>query len=215
MRIGAAVFISLALHLLCLDNVDFSFVKRNNKENHIYDRIFFLGSILEGSEYSLRLPKDQGSPALFQNGYSTNMLYSRFIASLLSEVDASSIYGLIREPSESKKPFLTNLSDNKIIYFAPVSELLKKTDKADSSIMFFPKMPYHFLLYFKDRQTAYMEVAFYVSPEGKIMKLEKRISSGNPEVDLLIMRNLAQFLNISKSNFALDSWRTVKIDLKP
>ena len=215
MKIGIAIFISLILHILCLDNVNFTFAKRENKDNSTYDKILFLGSILEGSEYSLRLAANRNNLTPSESTDSTSLLYSRFIAPLLLKVDVSSVYGSVPEPKGLIKPFLANFADNKIVYFTPVSGLLRKTDKADSSIMFFPKMPYHFLLYFKDRQTAYMEVAFYVSPEGKIMKLEKRISSGNPEVDLLIMRNLAHFLNISKSNFTLDSWRTVKIDLKP
>jgi len=128
----------------------------------------------------------------------------------MAKPESSLIYEL---GSDLNKPLLVNLIDNKIAYFKSVP--LFKIEKAASSIMFSPPMPYHFLLYFKDRQTAYMEVAFYISPEGKIVGVKRKISSGNPEVDLLIMRNFTHFLNLCKSNFALGSWRTVKINLSP
>ena len=89
--------------------------------------------------------------------------------------------------------------------------------KKDSPIMFHPLLPYQLQLYFKDRQAVHIELMFnIVSQSGKNSILIKRkISSGNPEADLLSSRNINHYLFIQQARFPRDSWQTVKIDLSP
>ena len=198
-RMIVAIFISLICHIFCFNNIELSFHKKFTGGDSESSKIFFLGPILKAG-YSHPSGK---------TGYSRNRIYTEILPDAL-KAKSQSIYEL---DSDFAKPPLGNLNDTKISYF--VSFTIPKTTKANSGIMFYPPMPYHFLLYFNNRQTAHMEVAFYISPEGKVVGIKRKISSGNPEVDLLIMRNLSHFLNLCKSNFALDSWQIVNIDLSP
>ena len=198
-RMIVAIFISLICHILCFNSIEFTFGENVDRKSSEFSRVFFLGPILKETDYYSHSTKaGDGSPPL----------RGEFLAALKAE--SSPIYEL---GSDFKKPSLVNLTDNKIAYFE--SPTVQKTKRAESSIVFYPPMPYRFLLYFKDRQTAHMEVAFYISPKGKVKGIKRKISSGNPEVDLLIMRNLTHFLNLCKSNFTFDSWQAVKIDLSP
>jgi len=196
-----AIFISLICHIFCFSSVEFIFTNGSAGKGVDLARIFFLGPILqEGDYYS------QPTAGLDSR---IGRLNSRIFADMLN-AEASPRHEIAPDYGKHSS---VNLIDNKIVYFN--DSPAPKTDRQESSIMFYPPIPYHFLLYFRDRQTAHMEVAFYISPEGKILGLKRKISSGNPEVDLLIMRNLTHFLSLSKSNFALGSWQTVKIDLSP
>ena len=206
------LIISLFCHIFCFHSLELTFNQRSAVKDVSADSIFFLGPILqEVDDYAQSTP---------EAGYYTERadrltLLNRNIfrkGNLLAGLRAES--SPRREIiSDLQKLSPLNLIDHKVAYFQdlPVAE----TNRQESSIMFYPSMPYHFLLYFKDRQTAHMEITFYISAEGKILGLKRKISSGNPEVDLLIMRNLTHFLNLFKTNLALDSWQTVKIDLSP
>jgi hypothetical protein len=183
--------------------VELTFGKKVAESEFELTKIFFLGPILHKADYYLQSAQEsESSPA--------DRLKARNLATMLKP-SSSEAPGLISKDISLKKPPTLILTESKAAYFKSVPSA--KINKADSSIVFYPPMPYHFLLYFKDRQVAHMEVAFYISPEGKISGLKRKISTGNPEVDLLIMRNLFHFLNLCKSNFSLSSWQTVKIDL--
>lgn len=86
---------------------------------------------------------------------------------------------------------------------------------AEPSIMFHPVLPYDFTIYFKDRQVAHVELMFNIVSSGKrnSIEIKRRISSGNPEVDLLTMRYISHYLFMQENRFSPDNWQTVKIDL--
>ena len=86
---------------------------------------------------------------------------------------------------------------------------------SEPSIVFHPVLPYDFTLYFKDRQVAHVELMFdIVSSAGRnSIDIRRKITSGNPEVDLLIMRNISHYLSMQQARFSPNSWQTVKIDL--
>ena len=204
-----AVVVSLFCHIFFFRSIEFTFDQKLSKEGSEPSKISFLGPILQGQEHEV----DYYS----QSGRVSNSATSRSRLNAMLHTDTFTL-GLESSPiyelsPDFKKPHLVNMIDNKVAY-SQVS-IAPKAKKTESSIMFYPTMPYHFLLYFKDRQTAHMEVDFYISSKGKVIDLKRKISSGNPEVDLLIMRNLAHFLNVCRSNFALSSSRTVKVDLSP
>ena len=206
------LIVSLFLHILCFKNIEFTFGKKAAGEGAEFSKIFFLGPILQQADYNFPPTKD--------TDYSLNKSHTKDMLTRLERstlISRGFLAGLRLESAPSyelgprfKKPPLVNLVDNKVIYLEALSLPLKK---AESSIMFNPPMPYHFLLYFKDQHTAHMEISFYISSKGKIAGIRRKISSGNPEVDLLVMRNFTHFLNLCKSNFGLDFWQTVKIDL--
>lgn len=205
LNLKSAVFISLLLHIVCFSGVELTFGKRYGLEkNFEFTRIFFLGPILQEAEYY---------PESIQHADSSaGRLIARNLVNNLKP-GSPETHGFVSSSIFFEKPPVLTLIDNKLVFFKPTPSM--KAKKEDTSIMFYPPMPYHFLLYFKDRQVVHMEAAFYISPEGKIAGLKRRVSTGNPEVDLLIMRNLAHFLNLYKSNFTLNSRHTVKIDLSP
>jgi hypothetical protein len=211
-----AVIASLFCHILMFNNIELTFGKNASGKNSKFSEIFFLGSILRDVNYYPQSPAEIKDAADRLN----TRIFSEMLTPLEKDiptkvglpVEKEPLMGIRAKPS-SNKPLLANLVDKKSTYFRTIAPL--KIKKTDSSIMFYPPMPYHFLLYFKNRQTAHMEVAFYISPKGKVLGLKRKISSGNPEVDLLVMRNLIHFLNLCKSNLALGSWQTVRIDLSP
>jgi hypothetical protein len=81
--------------------------------------------------------------------------------------------------------------------------------------MLYPKLPHHFLIYFKDRQRVHIELMFNIMTKAMIntILIKRKVSSGNLEADLLSMRYMSHYLFIQQSKFIPDKWQTVKIDL--
>ncbi len=82
-------------------------------------------------------------------------------------------------------------------------------------MMLYPRLPYDFSLYFRDRQAAHIELAFNIKTAGnrEEVAIKRKISSGNLEADLLSMRYISHYLFIQKTRFAPGVWQSVKIDL--
>lgn len=87
--------------------------------------------------------------------------------------------------------------------------------RRESVFIFHPELPYRLDLYFKDRQEVHIELLVNVRPEGqgRPAAVRRRISSGNPEADLLSMRYISHYLFIQEQHFQPDTWHPVKIDL--
>jgi len=85
----------------------------------------------------------------------------------------------------------------------------------ESFVMIHPPLPYELQLYFKDRQSVHLELAFMVVPHRskKFIVLKRVISSGNLDADLLCSRYLGHYLFIEQERFAVNAWQTVRIDL--
>jgi len=117
------------------------------------------------------------------------------------------------------------------IYFKPQAQPLLAQEKSTYAVkpvlkppailnkkqvvMLYPQLPAHFLLYFQDRQTVHIELEFNIA-SGKrsgVITVNRKISSGNLEADLLAARYINHYLFIQQSGFPSDSWQTVKIDL--
>ena len=100
----------------------------------------------------------------------------------------------------------------------PKPALASLRKRREPVITFHPLLPQHFILYFKDRQTAHIEVMFNIASAGRNVNhimLQRKISSGNLEADLLSMRYIGHYLFIQEKRFVPDKWQTVKIDLSP
>ena len=109
--------------------------------------------------------------------------------------------------NQGKEPFI----------YQPVFAPFIAFSQKKSVVMFYPSLPYHFLLYFKDRQAAHIELMFKINPglKANSISIKRKISSGNLEVDLLTARYLSRYLFIQQMGFPANSWQTVKIELTP
>ena len=100
--------------------------------------------------------------------------------------------------------------------FPPKSSLVPPGLKESPSVvMLYPPLPQHFLLYFKDRQSVHIELMFNLTWRGssRAVITNRKISSGNLEVDLLSKRYLDHYLFVQQGVFPAGAWQTVKIDL--
>lgn len=93
--------------------------------------------------------------------------------------------------------------------------ILAPPKRKGQEIMLHPVLPYDFSLYFSDRQIAHVELMFSVGAldNPNYIKVKRRVSCGNLEVDLLSMRYIERYLFIQHMRFQPASWQTVKIDL--
>ncbi len=85
----------------------------------------------------------------------------------------------------------------------------------EPAIVFHPLLPHNFNLYFQDRQVAHVELMFNIVPSGKrkSIVIDRKISSGNLEVDLLTKRYIGRYLFMQQASLLTNKWQTVKIDL--
>ncbi len=85
----------------------------------------------------------------------------------------------------------------------------------DSVVMLYPALPYHFLLYFQDRQVVHITVAYKVNSGARSSAavVKRKISSGNLEADLLSARYISRYLFVEHAPFADDQWHEAHIDL--
>jgi hypothetical protein len=196
--------------------------------------ISFVGHLMGFTLFSLsfgrRMPPGNYSDVSFQgailNSYdliSANTLHISKIKDIFFRKPDTSLLG-------NKNITYPAISD---YYFKPQAALAQREEKTsfmakqelkappapkkESVIMFYPPLPYHFALYFKDRQAVHMEIMFNITSLGDTNSIEikRKISSGNLEADLLSMRYLNPYLFIQQKRFAPNSWHTVKIDLSP
>jgi len=114
-----------------------------------------------------------------------------------------------------KPPVSLPFNQEKRVFTQKLLPISSISARKEPAIMFYPRLPYHFALYFKDRQTAHIELTFQVISGDKrnSVLVKRRISSGNLEADLLSMRYISRYLFIQQRALAPDKWQTVKIDL--
>jgi hypothetical protein len=98
---------------------------------------------------------------------------------------------------------------------APRSVLGRSLPPRDSSIMFHPLLPYQFELYFKDRQSVHIELAFRMIPgiDKNSLEIKRKISSGNLEADLLSLRSMHNYLFLQQGKLIPHEWQNVTIEL--
>lgn len=115
------------------------------------------------------------------------------------------------------KPSLTLAFDDAKRDLSPRFETPVLSRRRQDAITFRPSLPQHFILYFKDRQSAHIELMFKIvdTKSAHYTVLQRKISSGNLEFDLLSKRYIGYYLFIQHNRFPLNKWQTVKIDLSP
>jgi hypothetical protein len=195
------MFLSLIGHITVFSLFSFSFGPRVQQLN-IADASFF-GAIL--GRTNLIETKVVNGPDI------KGALINKSNVSNLSKI--SHEYPLTSQVYLKPQSELT-FNEEKIVFMPEFSSISFTPKRKEPVIMLYPRLPYHFALYFKDRQTVHIELEFNLRPqeERSRMVIKRKISSGNLEVDLLSMRYISRYLFIQKMSFAPDSWHTVKID---
>lgn len=167
-------------------------------------RVSFLGSLLNNTQLAATSQIKEDTPLAY-----SEVLPGK-LPSLQKEVD-------VYHGFSGSKPAIEGLSiQEKAPFSIPRAPLKFAKARVDTSIMFYPEIPYHFLLYFKDRQVANIEIMFNLSSaEGvNYINIKRKISSGSLEADLLSMRYLSHYLFVQQNRFALNRWQVVKIELR-
>lgn len=114
-----------------------------------------------------------------------------------------------------KPQLILAFNTEKKVFINRPKTILPSSKRKEPVIIFHPLLPYSFLLYFKDRQTAHIELMFKIAPMGlrNSIAVKRKISSGNLEADLLTMRYIGHYLFIQQTGILANNWQTVKIDL--
>lgn len=196
-----AVAISLLGHLAVFGFFNLSFGVKIPAAN--YSRVSFWGAAFRKSDFTA-IATGRMNPAE-KTGFNKISIRNRSVENIL-----------IASPSLKPQAAL-GLETGKVALVQKTSPLLppsRKTDKKE--IMFYPSLPYHFILYFKGRQVAHIELMFNILSKGgnkATILLRRKVSSGNLEADLLSMRYINHYLFIQHAAFTPNNWQAVKIEL--
>ncbi|MDD4980865.1 MAG: hypothetical protein PHC54_06350 [Candidatus Omnitrophica bacterium] len=198
-----AILISFAGHLTLFSLFSFSFGPKVPQAD--FTNISFRGAILRVRDLT-----DSPNPLISNRraiaaAQKTEML-------LLDKINHESF----PEARDYAKPQVTlTSSEDKAVFIKELKPRITLTPRKEPPIIFYPKLPYNFALYFKDRQVAHIELMFAIIPaaERNSVLIKRKISSGNLEVDLLTMRYIGHYLFIQEAAFAPANWQTAKIDL--
>lgn len=199
---AAAVFISLLGHIAVFSIFGFSFGERLPREN--FGNVSFWGQILSKS--------DLASSSSFRAWSIKKQLQGK--ANILTlgktiQKENRLSFGYLRPP------LVEALNENRIFFTPKIIPPPPFTIRKKPVIMFYPRLPYQFSLYFRDRQTAHIELMFNIISgyEKNSIVVKRKISSGNLEADLLSMRYISRYLFIQQLGFMPNNWQAVKIDL--
>jgi len=168
-------------------------------------KVTFLGPIFRVAEFS--------------PGLETQIPASKFIIKQSHFFKPSSVAKKKEEAfltfkSEPLKPLAFLRQETKKISFLPAVEVdFFSNRRKEPTVVFYPPLPYSFLLYFQDRQIAHIEFMFYISSNGKILDIKRKVSSGNLDADLLSLRYIAHYLSLTEGRFPREAWQVVNIDL--
>ena len=197
------LFLSLLGHLTLFSLFSFTFGNRINRID--YGNASFLGAILRGADLNSQ-PFPISSAAMF-------IIKNEF--NKISLAKAENKDALAFRPY-FKPPIDLPINQEKAIFMQKEISASFIQKRVEPVIMFYPPIPYHFLLYFRDRQRVHIELMFNIiskPAKANSILVKRKISSGNLEADLLSMRYMSHYLFIQQARFIPDNWQTVKIDL--
>ncbi|HLD83022.1 MAG TPA: hypothetical protein VI976_03645 [Candidatus Omnitrophota bacterium] len=192
-----SIFVSLIGHMAIFSIFSLSFGLKVPQAN--YANVYSWGGVLSG--YNL-YPGAKNAP-----GNKKNL----FLSSIPSAPVQQGITGYYLKPQVRDSVF----NQDKIIFSQGPALTPPGLKRAAQVVMLYPRLPYNFLLFFKDRQAAHIEVMFnkLSGDRGASLVTKRKISSGNLELDLLSMRYIGHYLFIELPRVTADNWQTIKIDL--
>ncbi len=212
------IFISLLGHITLFSMFSFSFGPKIPEAN--FARVYSWGAILQS--------RDLVNSRNLDIGYKTGGFNGKSEIAVLDKINRENLLAVrdyfpteagsrpIPDNNWQEKPsVLLTFNQEKIVFTRELMPISLMSGRKEPAIMFYPKLPYHFALYFKDRQTVHIELAFAVISGDKrnSILIKRKISSGNLEADLLSMRYVSRYLFIEQRGFATNKWQIVKIDL--
>lgn len=212
------IFISLLSHLTIFGIFSLSFGPKIPEVN--FSRVCFWGAVLRNP--------DLMNNKNFDMAHKTGVFFRKAEILALDKIShenllASRDYFPVQAKSRSisnnnwwEKPHLSlTFNQDKIVFIQKQMPISIMSTRKEPAIMFYPRLPYHFALYFKDRQTVHIELMFEVilGDKRNSILVKRRIASGNLEADLLSMRYISRYLFIQQRAFVPNKWQTVKIDL--
>ena len=196
---------SLLGHITVLSIFNLSFGSRIPKID--YTRVSFWGQFLNKSEFLQPQPKISPTPK--------SLVWGATRKPDTSLLDKAGSRPIPNNNWREKPPLILTFNPEKGLFIKSTSTFLPLRKK-EPEIIFHPLLPYSFTLYFKDRQIAHVELLFNIVSNKALRNaavIKRKISSGNLEVDLLIMRYIEHYLFIQQARFTPNSWQSVKIDL--
>ncbi len=193
--------LSFCCHLSVFSLFNFTFGDKLTQLN--FSSISFLGAVLS--------PPDFQKPHLISKGEQQIFNRSLSILSLQKvDIETDNINSVYIKPQLSP-----SFSSEKLAFLPKTSGMSPVVKSSPSVIMLYPHLPQHFLLYFQNRQSVHIELMFNLVSGGRAntVIMNRKISSGNLEADLLSKRYLGHYLFVQQAAFPQDAWQTVKIDL--
>lgn len=210
------LFLSLLGHLTIFSIFSFSFGNKPSRQE--FAQVVFWGAILRSSDLNqtcaqgTRIARMSNTPLLDRRNREYPLI-SNYYLTPLRNTKAIRVENKI---SNGVKP-VVNLTFNqdKMIPVQKLALVSLFQRRKEPIIMFYPHLPNHFLLYFKDRQVVHIELMFNIVARGSTnsIAIKRKISSGNLEADLLSMRYIGHYLFIQQTALSPNKWQTVKIDL--
>ena len=197
------IFISFLGHLAVFGIFSFSFGDRLPKAN--FAQVRFFGSILR--------PADVINRAFKAQDIKKDIFIKESRLSALDKVKPQDPFAIDPYIKPSAQ---FSVNKEKLEFWPPGETLSFTPTRKEPVIMFYPRLPYNFLFYFKDREAVHIELIFNIMSVPKsnsVIMVKRRISSGNLEADLLSMRYISHYLFVEQARFPPNSWQTVKIDL--
>jgi hypothetical protein len=197
-----AIIISCAGHFAALGVFGFSFGRKIPDAN--FGPVSFWGQVLSSSQLK---PFDASLGVSFPRISSSIKPDTSLLKVSQDSLDLRSFH---------VKPVVArSLGIEKPAFIDPAIAALPAITRNQPSIVLHPMLPYSFSLYFKDRQVAHVELLYKVEGElgNQSLFLKRKVSSGNLEADLLVLRYINHYLSIQRRNLTSEDWQSVKIDL--
>ncbi len=194
--------VSLAGHLAAFSIFSFSFGKMPE-----FSSYNFSGSILSAGD----LGRPLSGKALVPRGEVMSEYADARMNSAVAYESAQEESRILLAQAKPQVLLLNNAE--KAGYLKPAAQFARAKEKP--AIIFYPRLHQSFIVYFQDRQTVHIELEFNITSHKSINSIivQRKVSSGNLEADLLSARYISRYLFIQQARFPLNSSQTVKIDL--
>lgn len=196
MKISRSIILSLLGHLTLFSIFNISFGAKLPKLD--YAGINFRGAILSNFDLSVA------------RNFVPRSLFNKADTLALEKINKS--YALVSK--DYLKPSVAiSFNEHKMSFSGKVSSPLQVKNRP--AVMFYPRLPGYFNIYFKDRQVVHIELMFNIvsADSTNSIVIKRKVSSGNLEADLLSLRYISHYLFIQQTQFIPNTWQTVKIDL--
>ena len=200
-----ALFFSFIGHLALFSLFNFSFGQRLLKPD--FNGVDFLGSLVLNSELTSRAT----GPVALGVGRLKPATQAVFVPPSPGPGTTVALDDF------SKLPVVFSCIPEKPLVLPKSAPLVYVHKRDEPVITFYPRLPYGFLIYFKDRQEVHIELMFNITfvSGARSIAVKRKISSGNLEADLLTMRYISHYLFVEQQRFSPNNWQSVKIDLSP